>query len=252
MVSVIVSARHPIQGSPLERNLRKTVGEEHELFIINNSAGQASLASIYNFGVEKANGEILVFMHDDAFLMTRGWGNVLVKKFSQQPDLGIIGVAGTQYLFEDNRSWTAAGSPFIKGRVVHHLENGDFFMTLFSSEKGDQEVVCCSGVFMAVRREVFTTIGFDESVFDSFCFHDIDFCLQARKNWRCMVTTDILVKHRSVGTFGEKWEHYGSQLLQKHAPDLPASCTDLVPNHRNPQTIHVVDLKGKMSQETIT
>ena len=251
MVSVIISAKHVIPQSPLERNIYKTIGSEHELFLINNSAGKASLASIYNLGVKKAKGDILVFMHDDLFFMNRDWGNILSKKFSEQPDVGIIGIIGTEYLFENNCSWTAAGNPFLKGRLVQHLQNGDFFMVLFSTEKGDFEIVCCSGVFMAVRREVFDSASFDESTFDDFFFHDFDLCMQAREKWRLIVTTDIIAKHRSMGTYGDKWQLYGSRFLEKYKSVLPASCTDLVPNPDNPKSIRVTDLKGKVSQETI-
>ncbi|KMQ50837.1 Glycosyl transferase family 2 [Chitinispirillum alkaliphilum] len=251
MISIIVSAKKPVPKSPLELNIRKTVGVEHEVIIINNSKGKAGLAAVYNFGVQKSKGDILVFMHDDIFFMTKDWGKVVQERFSLQTDLGIIGVAGTQYLFSEKCSWTAAGRPFIKGRLVHHLPNDDFFITLFSSERQDCDVVCCTGVYMACRRELFDTVSFDETTFDGFCFHDIDLCMQVREKWRIMVTTDILIKHRSMGTFNEQWKLYGSRFLKKYAGSLPVSCCDFVPDLNNTSSAQVIDLKGKISQETI-
>jgi hypothetical protein len=251
MITVIISARNPVPESTLERNIRKTVGSPIELFMINNSEGKNGLASVYNFGAARSRGEILVFMHDDAFFMTEGWGPVLESLFAQDPYLGVAGVAGTQYLFRDNCSWTAAGRPFIKGRIVHDLQNGDFFATLFSPDRESCEVVACNGVFFAVRRTLLTQFGFDEQTFDSFYFHEMDFCMQARKSWRVTVTADILVKHRSMGTYDKTWQRYGQLFLNKWAAELPASCTDTVPDPANSIPAAKASLKGKLDQRTI-
>jgi hypothetical protein len=251
MITVIISARNPVPESTLERNVRKTAGAPIELFMINNSEGKNGLASVYNFGAARSRGEILVFMHDDAFFMTEGWGPILEALFAQDPYLGVVGVAGTQYLFRDNCSWTAAGRPFIKGRIVHDLQNGDFFATLFSPDRESCEVVACNGVFFAVRRTLLTQFGFDEKTFDSFYFHEMDFCMQARKNWRIMITADILVKHRSMGTYDKTWQRYGQIFLNKWASDLPASCTAAVPDPANSVPAAKASLKGKVDQRTI-
>jgi len=251
MITVIISARNPVPESTQERNIRKTVGSQIELFMINNSEGKNGLASVYNFGAARSRGEILVFMHDDAFFMTEGWGPILESLYAQDPYLGVVGVAGTQYIFRDNYSWTAAGRPFIKGRIVQDLQNGDFFATLFSPDRESCEVVACNGVFFAVRRTLLTQFGFDEQTFDSFYFHEMDFCMQARKKWRVMVTADILVKHRSMGTYDKTWQKYGQIFLNKWAAELPASCTTAVPDPANSVPAAKASLKGKVDQRTI-
>jgi len=253
MITVIISARNPVPESTLERNIRKTAGAPVELFMINNAEGKSGLASVYNFGAARSRGDILVFMHDDAFFMTENWGAALESLFARDPYLGVAGVAGTQYVFRDNCSWTAAGRPFIKGRIVHDLQNGDFFATLFSPERETCEVAACSGVFFAVRRTLLTQFGFDERTFDSFYFHDMDFCMQARRNWRIMVTPDILVKHRSTGTYDKTWQRYGQLFLSKWAAELPASCAGvgIAPDPANSVPAAKANLKGKVEQRTI-
>jgi GT2 family glycosyltransferase len=253
MITVIISARNPVPGSTLERNIRKTAGAPVELFMINNADGANSLAAVYNFGASRSHGDILVFMHDDVFFMTENWAAVLESLFAQDPKLGIVGVAGTQYLFNDHCSWTAAGRPFIKGRIVHDLQNGDFFATLFSPDRETCEVVACNGLFFAVRRTLLTQFGFDEHAFNSFYFHDIDFCMQARRNnWKIIVTADILIKHRSMGTYDKVWHKYGNIFLNKWATELPASCASTIPDPEQPGTSAVnANLKGKVEQRTI-
>ena len=252
MITVIISARNPVPESTQERNIRKTAGAPIELFMINNSEGKNGLASVYNFGASRSRGDVLVFMHDDAFFMTENWAPALESIFARDPGAGIVGVAGTQYLYADNCSWTAAGQPFIKGRIVHDLQNGDFFATLFSQEREAFEVVACSGVFFAVRRTLLTQFGFDERTFDGFCFHETDFCMQARQsNWRIIVTPDILVKHRSTGTYDKAWHHYGQTFLSKWAAVLPTSCADAVPDPSQCVPAVNANLKGKVEQRTI-
>jgi GT2 family glycosyltransferase len=252
MVTVIISARNPVPESTLERNIRKTAGAPIELFMINNADGANGLASVYNFGAGRSSGEILVFMHDDAFFMTENWAPILESLFTQDPKLGVVGVAGTQHLFQGNHSWTAAGRPFTKGRIVHDLQNGDFFATLFSQEKETCDVVACNGVFLAVRRTLLTQFGFDEQVFNSYYFHDIDFCMQARKRqWKIIVTGDILIKHRSTGTYNKEWQKYGQIFLQKWAADLPASCANAEPDPKQCVPPVNANLKGKVEQRTI-
>jgi len=253
MITVIISARNPVPDSTLDRNIRKTIGAGTpvELFMINNSKGDRGLASVYNYGAGQSHGDILVFMHDDAFFMTENWGQILESLFAHDPYLGVVGVAGTQYLCRDNSSWTAAGRPFVRGRIVHDLQNGDFFATLFSPDKESAEVAVCSGVFFAVRRTLLTQFGFDEQTFDSFYFHDLDFCMQARRQWRIIVSGDILVKHRSTGTYNKAWNHYGQLFLNKWAVELPASCTNGVPDLSRCIPPVNANLKGKIEQRTI-
>jgi len=251
MITVIISARNPVPESTLERNIRKTVGSPVELLMINNSRGGRGLASVYNHGAGQSRGDILVFMHDDAFFMTQNWGPILESLFARDPYLGVVGVAGTQYMLNDNCSWTAAGRPFTKGRIIHDLQNGDFFATLFSQELETAEVAVCGGVFFAVRRTLLTQFGFDEQTFDSFYFHDLDFCMQARRRWRIIVTGDILVKHRSTGTYNKDWQRYGQIFLSKWAAELPAACTDAVPDPAHSVPAVNANLKGKIEQRTI-
>ena len=229
MISIITCARNPRSQTKQERNIAKTVGTEHEYLLYDNSSGVYSFASVYNQGATQARGDILVFIYDDVFFMKPGWGKVLEMKFANDKNLGLVGVAGSQYLFNDNPSLTAAGRPFIKGRIIHDLQNGDFFAVVFSQENGNFEVVACDGLFMAIPRALFGTVWFDVQTFDKEQFHDLDICMQLRRNYRIIVTTEIVVKKRSATVFDKNWQDYGKRFLEKWAAELPATCTDASP-----------------------
>lgn len=252
-MSIIVCSRKPREWTLHERNAARTVSLPHEYIRIDNQTGNLGICAAYNLGVRRSHGDILVFVHEDVFFMESGWGGVLKNKFGTDPGLGLIGVAGTRYLSAGSMAWTAAGRPFLRGRVVHELDNGStFVMTAFSFDKSDAEVVAIDGLFFAVRRELFNRVRFDEATFDRFHFYDLDLSMQVAETHRLLVTWDILVKHLSGGNAGEEWRAAGKKFLNKYRNRLPVSCDGETPDPaQKPQLGINIDLKGKVSQEIL-
>ncbi|MBN1578772.1 MAG: glycosyltransferase [Chitinispirillaceae bacterium] len=252
LVSIIVCSRKGPSSSLHECNLRKTVGAVPcEYIRIDNRDNRYSLSAAYNEGVRRSRGSIAAFVHEDVFFMEGGWGEKLVKKFID-PTIGLVGVAGTEYLFADNPGWVAAGRPYIHGHVIHELDNGKVYhLTVFLWDDADAEVVAVDGLFFAVRHELFNTIRFDDKVFDGFHFYDIDLCMQIRRTHRCIVTWDLLVKHQSGGSFDDHWKRYALRFMEKYRSELPASCAATVPDRTRRIPFENLDLKGKAPQVTI-
>ncbi len=249
MISVITCCRHPSPQSIQEKNITKTVGSPCEYLPIDGTNG-SSTATIWNFGISRSKGDIVVFIPEDVYFMKRDWGAVLEHKFAD-PKVAGIGVAGTQYLLAGTPSLTAAGRPFIKGRVVYHLQNGDFFAVVYSQELGDFEVVACDGVFLAVRKQHLALAWFDQETFDGEHFADLDLCMQLRKCGKLFVTTDILVKKQSQMHFDRVWQEYSRRFIDKWSAELPASCVDAVPDPKHFVSSQCVNLHGKAPIETI-
>jgi GT2 family glycosyltransferase len=254
MISIIVCSKKEPAWTIHERNALKTVGATSEYLRMDNRAKKSGICAAYNSGVARARGELLVFVHEDVFFMEPGWGRVLEQKFAADPAIGLIGVAGTQYLSRDRMSWAAAGRPYIRGRVVHELNNGaEFMLTVFSPDKTDAEVAAADGLFFAVRRELFARISFDERTFPGYHFYDLDICMQARRTHRIVVTWDLLLKHCSAGSAGDAWRASGRRFLEKYKNELPASCAGIVqPDFSMKREFgRNFDLRGKASQEII-
>lgn len=251
MVSVIVCSRKDPSDDQHRRNCRKTAGGAVEYVRIDNRDNRRGICRAYNEGVGKSSGDILAFLHEDAFFMEKNWDAALLKKFAD-PMVGLVGVAGTQYLFAEHPGWVAAGRPFLKGRVVHETGNGaNFHLTVFSPDPGDAEVVAVDGLFFAVRRTLFGRVAFDEETFDGFHFYDLDLCMQVRKTHRIIVTSDIIIKHLSSGAFNAAWHVYGERFLRKYRSELPASCASGTPDLTRRIPFETFDLKGRVPQETI-
>jgi len=249
MISVITCCRHPLPQSIQEKNIARTVGVPYEYLPIDGS-NHASNAALLNYGISLAKGDIVVFMADDAYSMKYNWGTVLEQKFAD-PHVACVGVAGTQYLFPNTPSLTAPGRPFIKGRIVYHLQNGDFFAVVYSPENGDFDVVACDGVFMAVRAELLAKAWFDQDTFDGEHLADIDLCMQLNTFGKIIVTTDIVIKKRSQIQFDKVWHEYSRRFLEKWSFRLPAYCSTTAPDPQHILHSQCVDLRGKAPMETI-
>ncbi|MBN1129031.1 MAG: hypothetical protein JXA71_08595 [Chitinispirillaceae bacterium] len=235
-----------------ERNVSKTAAGEVEYLRIDNREPRRSICAAYNRGVAQARGDIMVFMHEDAFFMEKGWNTRLTTKFCD-PSIGLVGVAGTQYLFREHPGWVAAGRPFIKGKVIHETAKGEnFHLTVFSWDDRDAEVVAVDGLFFAIRASLFPAIRFDEETFDGFHFYDLDICMQVRRTHRLIVTPDIIIKHRSGGSFNTSWQEYAKRFMLKYRNALPAGCTDTVPDLARRIPFENFDLKGKVSPDTLS
>jgi GT2 family glycosyltransferase len=254
MLSVVVCSAKEPAWTVHERNVCKTIGAPYEYIRVDNRGKSAGICAAYNSGVVQASGDIVIFVHEDVFFLEPGWGCVLEQRFSSDQKLGLVGVAGSQYLFRNKASWAAAGRPFIRGRIItDRLDTDEFFMTVFSWDKADASVVAVDGLFFAVRRTLFNTVRFDEITFDKYHFYDLDICMQIRAaHYRSIVTWDILVKHLSCGHADDVWRDYGRLFLLKHGAALPASTADTVPDEtKEPSLGQNYDLRGKLLRKTI-
>lgn len=254
MLSIIVCSVKDPEWKVHERNVSKTVGAPFEYCRVDNRGKTTGICSAYNKGVDLARGDILVFVHEDVFFLEPGWGTVLEKKFSADPEIGLVGVAGTQYLLRNSASWAAAGRPFLRGHLVNEIRaTNEFFMTVFSWDKNDADVVAVDGLFFAIRQTLFNRIRFDETTFDKYHFYDLDICMQVRAaGYRCIVTWGIFVKHLSAGDAGALWREYGKRFLLKYAKNLPASTADSAPDEMKEKLLgQNYDLRGKVPIDTI-
>lgn len=246
MISIVCCSRKDPSWDLHYRNVNRTASIAPEYIRIDNRQNFYSLCSAYNEGVSKASGDIIVFMHEDAYFMEQGWDTVLNNKFSD-PSIGLVGVAGTQYLSKFSGAWVSAGRPFIRGRVIHELQNGATqTLTVFNWDKNDCDVVAVDGLFFAIRKDLFSSIRFDDKTFDTFHFYDMDICLQILASHRLIVTWDLMIKHFSGGSFDAQWREYEQLFLKKWAQCLPVSVSSQVPDFQNPIPFENYDLKGKV------
>ena len=249
-VSIIICSRNPAEASSVRRNLLGTAKYPNslEIIVMDNREKNDGLCAVYNQGVAKANGRVLVFMHEDVWMMEKDWDTVLLKKFRELPEMQILGVAGSALLVNEPWPlWSKAGIPYTFGKVVHLIEKtGDYFLSLYNEREGDQEAVVVDGLWFAARKTLFEKCSFDSETFKKFHFYDLDICMQALEFGKVFVTTDIRVLHKSKGSFKDEWKEWSAIFVEKWKDKLPAkAANEPLPANWLFKT-GSVDLKGKV------
>jgi glycosyltransferase involved in cell wall biosynthesis len=219
MISVIYCTR---QTKPEHKeHLIKTSGLHKHIEVIEIINNGESLTKAYNRGLKQAKNDIVVFCHDDLTMKTKQWGNKLIKLFENNPEFGIIGVAGSKNLPESGQWW--ANPQKMYGRVEHTHE-GKSWLSAYSDDLGQtlEEVVVCDGVWFAIdKRRISQT--FNESV-EGFHFYDVTFSFENHlAGTKVGITTLIRINHQSIGATNDAWEENRIKFIEDFKPFLPAN-----------------------------
>lgn len=219
MISVIISSYKTDLFRAVSANIKKTIGVPHEIIPIWNP-GLMSIAEAYNKGAEMAQYDIHCFCHEDLLFITQDWGQNLLKSFDEEPDMGILGVAGNKeygalpvgwfdYRYS-SRVITIKHSGAINERVFLGLDNLSIV-----------KVKVLDGVFLATKAA--HNLKFNENI-EGFHAYDLAFSIEALKHGLTnYVTSNILIEHFSVGKIDRNWHLAMHQFLQLYSKDLPSA-----------------------------
>lgn len=138
------------------------------------------------------NGELLVLMHDDLYLLDDQWVEKLRLHFKITPSSGIAGIAGAKGI--NSLKWW--NSPQTFGQVYESRG----FLRL-----GERrcEVDAVDGCFMALTPKAARTTSFDEETFPHFHGYDLDYCLSAKLNDIKTHVIPLEAFHATKGGFGD-------------------------------------------------
>ena len=216
MISIVYCTRE--ENKQHSEHLKKVSGNPNVEVIEYINKGEG-LTKFYNKGLNESKYDIVLFVHDDIIIDSKQIASKIVRMFDNNPEYGIIGVAGTKYMSESGRWWD--NPKFMYGRVTH-MHEGRTWLSEYSGDqdKRIEEMVIVDGLFFAVNK---TRIKkqFDESV-QGFHFYDVDFCFQNYlEGVKVGVTTEIKVTHKSIGMTNEEWELNRQEFVEKFKDKLP-------------------------------
>jgi hypothetical protein len=194
---------------------RLLTGVTHEIVGIHDAR---SLCEAYNRALRDAQGEIVIFSHDDVDILAPDFAAKLVAALGR---FDVIGVAGATRAA--GPAWSWAGHPHVHGWITHRsAANGGWLVSISSPWPivGGAEVL--DGVLLAGWRRAFEAVTFDATTFDGFHFYDVDFTLRAaRAGWRVGICAELLLVHESEGRFDADWRRYADRFRAKY-PELDA------------------------------
>lgn len=181
MLSVIVSSHNPAYFNALTKNIEVTCGVKTEIIKIENP-GKMGICEAYNKGASKASFSYLLFLHEDVEFKENNWGLNLISHLNN-PSTGIVGLAGSVYVPKAPSGWYIA-------KQKAPVEKTKAFAV--------------DGVFLAIKKEIFKEISFNESV-EGFHGYDLDISLRTAKKYNNYIVNDIIIEHFSSGNPNKQW-----------------------------------------------
>ncbi len=212
-ISIVACSDDDAQFAAMAASYERALGTwPHSIVRI---TGATSLAEGYTRGSAAAKGEFIVFSHDDVEILAADFGPRLLRRLAECDVLGIAGATRATA-----PAWPFAGWPFLHGTVIYPDATG-YRVTVYSRLAPlARDIRVMDGVFLAMRREVAQSVGWDAQTCDGFHGYDVDFTLRAAQaGWRLAVASDLGVVHRSYGSFDANWEATAKKLMARH-PEL--------------------------------
>ena len=239
MLSLIICSINPILLERVKADVAESVGVEYELLVWDNRGENIGLCEVYNRMAAKAKYPFLVFMHEDIIFEKKNWGLELLRIF-ENPEIGLIGVAGSTYKSKVLSGWYSGESSFNYCHIKH-LTKGEIHLLKYPAqwEKSENEVLVIDGVFMVARKSIWEKVPFNSALLKGFHLYDIDFSFRVAAVAKVVVTESIPMIHDTKGgDFGKKW--LKEALLFHQATDhllpksiVPINSSDVETNTSN-------------------
>jgi GT2 family glycosyltransferase len=236
MITIIYSTHKDFEYNfHFQQHLLQTVGLKDVQILEYSNHNQYSLSELYNKGIEDSTYNIIVCCHNDIKL-EKNWGKKLLEDFSNNPEFGIIGKAGSCYFPESGVYWEKLQQTMV-GQVYHHPEGQKKFLSKYSPKLPFLiPVVTIDGLFISFDK---TKIKhkFDES-YGKFHFYDHGFAVPNYLDGvKLGVTSSFEITHQSVGQPNQEFWESKDKFLKKYLGNLPL---DLKPN-----SVYVPEIKEK-------
>lgn len=226
MISVIISSANKQMLTDVRQNIAETIGVPFEVLAFDNGTGAKGMCQVYNEGSAQAQYDILCFMHEDVSMHTTGWGKIVNQLFQENPDVGLVGIAGSSY-----KPLSPSGWQGVSGDRTNYLNllQGYKYTKIapehtYRNPKNEKltKVVSVDGVWFCTTKQVLTKASFDEQTFKGFHKYDLDFSMQVRQHYQVVVTYDILLEHFSEGKLSKDWIFETAKFNAKWINQLPA------------------------------
>jgi len=175
----------------------------YELILLDNTIGKfKSAAEALNYCGGKANGEYLMFVHQDFELSSNTWLDEVENILSNLENLGVAGVAGKY-----NRNCISnikTGIPPILAGTIQIKE--------------PTEVMTVDECVIIIPKKVFKEIQFDETTCDNWHLYGVDYCLTAKKSGFKVYVLPMDGYHESPGNSFSEETYYPilKKLVKKH------------------------------------
>ncbi|MCR4746049.1 MAG: glycosyltransferase family protein [Lachnospiraceae bacterium] len=130
-----------------------------------------SICSGYNEGMNSSRSKYKIYMHQDVRIIDRYFLYYLLHIFSENPEIGIMGMVGAEDFSSDGYVWhSPLSGSWIEGKV----DAASLYRSDMTSLK---KVMLLDGFLLATQYD----IPWREDIFDGFHFYDASECMEFKK-----------------------------------------------------------------------
>ena len=236
MITVIYSTHKDSEyNKKFKKHILDSIGVKNPQILEIENRNEYSLSTVYNLGLEISENNIIVCCHNDIKL-EKNWGKKLLEDFSENPEYGIIGKAGSCYFPESGVYWDRMTQTMV-GQVYHHPDGAKKWLNKYSPKLPFLvPVVTIDGLFISFDKTKIKHT-FDESI-GRFHFYDHLFCVPNYLDGvKIGVTSSFEITHQSIGRPNQEFFESKELFVKKYGNKLPL---DLKPNQ-----IYVPQIKEK-------
>ena len=133
-----------------------------------------SMAAGYNEGMHSSDAKYKIYMHHDTFIIRKDFLVRVIKAFTEHPEVGIMGVFGTDKVLKDAVFW----KDWDLGQV-YALDTRRNYCLCDEDERRDEVVkaVAVDGMILMTQYDV----EWREDIFNGWDFYDISQCFEFRR-----------------------------------------------------------------------
>jgi GT2 family glycosyltransferase len=240
MITLIYSTHKDQEyNNKFKQHLLQTVGLNDVQILEFVNHNQYSLSQVYNSGVTQSIYDIVVCCHNDIKL-EKNWGKKLLEDYSNNPEFGIIGKAGSCYFSKSGVYWEKMYQTMV-GQVYHHPDGQKKWLNKYSPKLPFLiPVVTIDGLFMSFDKTKCKHL-FDETI-GKFHFYDHLFCLPNYLDGvKIGVTSSFEITHQSMGKPNQEFLESKEKFVEKYKGHLPI---DLKPTKLYIPTINRKPIKN--------
>ena len=192
------------------------VPEGYSIDVISIREAQSMTAG-YNAGMRDSDAKYKVYLHQDVFIKNKNFIENILKIFSENEDIGIMGMVGKR-----NIGATAAGmQKWDIGKVVFDnvIMNWDVSM-----KECFEEVAIVDGLLLATQYD----IPWREDIFDGWDFYDFSQCMEFRKSGYKVAVPwqeEIWCCHDGTSSILTEYYEYYNRFLDEYA-ELADICSE--------------------------
>lgn len=171
-----------------------------------------SAAEALNFGAEMANGDTLVFVHQDVIFEDH---NILtsIHNYLEKFPRSIVGVAGAKQ----------------DGGVFTNITHGANRVSAGKNQITKETVVATlDECLIAIKKNVFMKYRFDSKTCDNWHLYGVDLCLTANKDNNSIIVLPLKIHHLSKGFLSNQYYDSLWKLIEKHRSNyqiISTTCT---------------------------